>query len=70
MNGGARLLQVLGSLLVAALIVLVAILTVTAKLGPNPGEDEGRDDHGGSGHGGRGHGLPVLRVEIENQLRT
>jgi len=54
MHGGS-LRQVLGSLIVAALIVAIAILVVTAKLGPNSGEDEGRDDSGG-GHGSDGGG--------------
>jgi hypothetical protein len=72
MNGGARLLQVLGSLLVAALIVLVVILGVTAKLGTNPGEDEGRDDHGGggSGGGGRCHGLQAPTVGTDQSLSS
>lgn len=36
--------QLLGSLLVAALIVIVAILIVTARFGPTPADS---DDHGG-----------------------
>ena len=43
--------QVIGSLLVAVLIVALTIALVTAKLGPGGGEDgrsgDRREDHGG-----------------------
>jgi hypothetical protein len=39
--------QLLGSLLVALAIVAITIVVVTAKLGPNAGEDDG----GGHGKG-------------------
>ena len=40
--------QVLGSLLVALAIVAITIVVVTAKLGPNVGDD------GGGGNSGKG----------------
>jgi hypothetical protein len=47
-----QITQVIGSLLVAAVIVAVAIAVVTAHFGPTPA---GIDDHGGGGdHTGRG----------------
>jgi hypothetical protein len=49
--------QMLGSLLVAVAIVVVTIVVVTAKLGPNAEEDHhggdktGQEDHSGKGAG-------------------
>ncbi len=40
----AQAKQLIGSLLVAAAIVVLTIVIVTARLGPTPVE---RDDHGG-----------------------
>jgi hypothetical protein len=49
--------QVLGSILVAVAIVVVTIVIVTAKLGPNAEDDHGggnkteQEDHSGKGGG-------------------
>ena len=54
---GARALQVLASLLVAATIVAVTIAVVTARLQPNADDDHGGDrDRREDSRGGHGPG--------------
>jgi len=56
MGDRAQVRQLLGSLLVALVIVIVTIAVVTASLGPNAEDDDG-------GHSGHGRGGEHGRVE-------